>query len=449
MSAVDLRALIRVRQRISGFRARSWSSRVEIVRTTGLALLIQAVSGMLRGLLVAVYMPALVGARLLNIRFPYSHTLAGNYGHLTTDPAVFLKFQAVHGHADRRAVLVASRNRVVNRSLLEMWRSDFHLVSHPILAALLAPFKWSRLTRTLMHPNGYKLLSAQGELLEDGMALDEIEFRYASIGGREAMLAIDDDVEIRGRLALQDLGIPEGSWWVAFHVREGSYHGAEGSPRNVDPHAYLEAVKTVIDRGGYVIRIGDPGMSLLPPIDGLVDYAHSPAKSDWMDNFIIGCARFLLMSNSGPATVAQAFGVPVAAANWVPMCQGPMGHRDIRIPKLLLTDSPPATLSFDHVLGSDLLRDLHTEAGFSEAGIKLRDNTADEISALAIEMMDRLDAVDTCEPRDEELQRRFQDLIMSRNTPETHGSMSRVGKHFLRTHSALFERDRSSPGSRS
>jgi len=386
-------------------------------------------------------MPALVGARLFNIRFPYSHTLGGNYGHLTTDPAVFLKFQAIQGHADRRPVLVASRNRVVNRSLLEMWRSDFHLVSHPILAALLAPFKWSRLTRSLMHPNGYKLLSAQGGLLEDGMALDEIEFRYASIGGREAMLAIDDDVEIRGRLVLQDLGIPEGSWWAAFHAREGSYHGVEGSPRNVDPHSFLDAIKTIVDRGGYVIRIGDPGMTELPPIDGLIDYAHSPAKSDWMDNFIIGCARFMLMSNSGPATVAQAFGVPVAAADWVPMCQGPMGARDIRIPKLFLKASSSAPLSFDEVLDSDLLRDLHTQVGFSEAGIKLRDNTAEEIRALAIEMMDHLDAVDIREPRDEELQRRFQDLIMSRNTPETHGSMSRVGKDFLRTHSALFERD--------
>ena len=251
-------------------------------------------------------------------------------------------------------------------------------------------------------------------------------------------MTLDDDVNDRGLLVLQSLGIPEGAWWVALHVREGSYHGVSGSPRNADPLSYLDAARAVIDRGGYVVRIGDPGMTPLPPIDGLVDYAHSSVKSDWMDVFTIGRARFLLETDSGPGGVAWLFDVPVAGTNWVPICQGPLGRRDIRIPKLMITGSPPAAITFDNALGSDLLRDLHTPEGFQEAGVRWQDNTPDEIRSLAVEMMDRIDGVAEYDSRDEQLQDRFQKLILAQKTPQTLGTMSRVGRDFLRDHANLF-----------
>ena len=134
-------------------------------------------------------------------------------------------------------------------------------------------------------------------------------------------------------------------------------------------------------------------------------------------------------------------GVPVAAADGGPRGRGLMGRQDIRIPKLLMTGSPPAVMSFDHVLGSDLLRDLHTAGGFCEAGVELRDNTAGEIRELAIEMMDRIDGVAADDPLDALLQLRFQELVLSRRSPPTWGTMSRIGRHFLRTHEALFENE--------
>jgi putative glycosyltransferase (TIGR04372 family) len=439
MSGVDLAALFRVRKRITGFRTRSWPDKVFIVKTTGLALLILTILSVLRGSLVLLYTPAAVVVRLLNIRFPYSHALAPNFGHLAVDPGFYLKAQAISARPVRRAVLVVSRGKISNRFLLDLWSSKYRVVSHPILVTLLTPFKWSRLTGTPIYVLRNQVTSVHGQLLEYGPALDEIQYQFEVSNGSGPLLEMDNEVIQRGQRVLRGLGVPEGSWWVALHVREGNFYGAYGSPRNADPLSYLDAAQAVIDRGGYVIRIGDPGMTSLPPMDGLVDYAHSDVKTDWMDVFIIGCARFLLESDSGPGGVAWLFDVPVAGTNWTPMCQGLLNRQDIRIPKLIMKGSPPVALSFNSVLDSEQLRDLHTPAAFLEAGVIWQDNTSDEIRALAVEMMDRLEGVAEYEPRDEKLQHCFQELVLSQKTPQTYGTMSKVGRDFLRTHASLFQ----------
>ncbi len=439
MADIEVRGLLRVRERFTRLQARSWSERVHVVWKLGVALLQAAVGAALRGLLVLIYTPIALLARLLKFRFPYSHALADNFGHLAVDPGLYLQAQAVGVRPKRRAVIAISRNRVPNTFLMELWRSQFHLVTHPLLAFLLAPLKWSRLTGTPMYLPRYKIFSKQGNLLEYGPAIDEIVNRYEFISQGEPLLTLDQGHQDQGRRAMQELGVPGNAWWVALHAREGVNRSLGGSPRNVAPLTVLAAAQGIIDRGGYVVRSGDSSMKPLPSMAGLVDYAHSQAKSEWMDIFVIAHSRFLLQSNSGPGGVAWVFGVPTAGVNYVPLSQGLLGQRDMRISKLIVGGSPPEVFSFDHVLGSDVLRDAHTGAGFLQAGVEWRDNSAEEIRELAIEMLDRLDGVAKYEPLDDQLQDRFQEMVASNLTPETWGTMSRVGRHFLRTHVDLFK----------
>jgi putative glycosyltransferase (TIGR04372 family) len=337
-----------------------------------------------------------------------------------------------------RTVLLVSRNKVSNRFLLGFWTSKCRVISHPILVTLLAPLKWSRFTGTPIYLLEYKIRSAQGELLEQGSALDEIERQFQKINAGKPWFTIDDDLHDRGEQVLEQLGIPPDSWWVVLHVREGAYHGVNGGPRVSDPLSYLDAAQAIIDRGGYVIRIGDSGTTPLPAVDGLVDYAHSSVKSDWMDIFVIGAARFLLGSISGPNDIARLFGVPAANANGVPMSQGLLDKNTMVIPKLLMSGSPPSALSFNKVLGSELFRDLHTRTAFDEAGITEQDNTPEEIRELAEEMMDRLDGSASYDATDNELHHQFKELVLSRTTPQTYGTHTKIGRHFLRTHADLF-----------
>jgi putative glycosyltransferase (TIGR04372 family) len=439
MNRINLGALRWVRGRFARMRARSWSDRAGVTRRFMRTLLLATSVGAYKGLLVVIYLPAAIVLRMFNVRFPYSHTVGTKFGHLAGDPGCYFKAQATGILPPHRAILVVSRSRVSNRFLLELWRSKFTVVSHPVLAILLTPFKWSPLTRSQMYLYGYQIPSEQGDILTFGPAMDEIETRFEKINAGNPVLTIDEKVQNQGRRVLLQLGIPLGSWWVALHVRQGPSDDHSGFPRNADPRTYLDAAQAIFDRGGYVVRIGDPSMTPLPKMDGLVDLAHSSHRSDWMDIFVFGCARFLLSSNSGPVSLAQLFEVPVAAANWIPMSQGLVGRRDIRIPKLILRSSSLEILSFDTVLGSDALRDIDTVGSFNQASVEWQDNTPEEIEELAVEMLDRLEGTFENEPSDDKLQNRFQELVLSSITPLTHGTTAKIGQQFLRARSDLFE----------
>jgi putative glycosyltransferase (TIGR04372 family) len=439
MSGIDVRSLFQLRRRITRLRARPWSERLQVTSGIGFTLFYIAMLATFRGLIVAIYTPAAITARLFNIRFPYSHAIYDNFGHLAVDIGLYAQAQTIGLRPARRAVLVVSRNKVPNKFLLNGWRSRFFVASHPMLAFLLTPFKWSKLSGTPMYLMRYKIRSEQGELLQYGPAIDEIIFRYSRIDENRPLLTIDDETCAKGHRNLQAMGIPKGAWWVALHAREADYHGVERPPRNVDPLSYLAAAQAIIDRGGYVVRIGDPGMTPLPQIDGLIDYAHSQYRTDWMDIFIISKARFLLMSNSGPGSVAWLFGVPVAGTNWVPFSQGLLGQHDVRIPKLIVNRTDSEVLSFEHVLGSESLRDIHTNAAARDNDIEWIDNTAEEICEFAVEMLNRVEGIATYDSSDHELQSRFHNLVSLNVTPQTWGSMSGVGKHFLRSHNDLID----------
>jgi putative glycosyltransferase (TIGR04372 family) len=441
MAGVDIRGLFRIRERITRLRTRSWSERLKITSTIGVAVLLITTKAASRGVMVVAYTPFAVVARLLQLRFPNSPALSTNFGHLAVDPGLYVQSQAIGQRPARKAVLVISRNRVPNLYLLNLWRQKFHVISHPLLAFLLTPLKWSKLSGSPMYLLEYKIVSELGDQLISGPAVDEIVNRYAEVGAGKPLLTLHDITYQNGLQLLQQNGMPKDAWWVAFHAREDNYYGVGGSPRNVDPHTYIDAIHEIIDRGGYVVRIGDTGMTPLPDVDGLIDLSRLEDKLDWIDIFVIAGARFLLESNSGPGSVAWLFGVPVAAANWIPMCQGLLGQQDIRIPKIIVKGSPPVDLIFDQVLGSESLREAHTVQGFQRAGVAWRDNTVEEIRELAIEMMDRLEGIAKYEPLDNQLQSRFQNLVESKSTPETWGTMSRIGQHFLRAHAGMFEEE--------
>ena len=88
-----------------------------------------------------------------------------------------------------------------------------------------------------------------------------------------------------------------GAWFVPLHVREGTYDGRRAGLHgihNAEMATYLPAIAEITRRGGWVIRMGDPGMSRMPPLPNVIDYCHSDLRADWMDIFIATQGRFML-----------------------------------------------------------------------------------------------------------------------------------------------------------
>ena len=209
---------------------------------------------------------------------------------------------------------------------------------------------------------------------------------------RGPLLTFPADVRERGWSALRAAGVPADAWFVALHVREGKWKGSDSGlhgTMNSDIATYLPAVAEIAARGGWVIRMGDPGMRPLPQLPNVIDYCHSDLRADWMDIFIAACCRFMLGSASGPALIPPVFGVPCVLTNWWPPAQRPWHAADIFMPKMLRrSDGRLLALS-------ETLREpfgyCHSRGFLADQGVTVEDNSAELIVEAVTEMLDRLD----------------------------------------------------------
>ena len=140
-----------------------------------------------------------------------------------------------------------------------------------------------------------------------------------------------------------------------------------------------------------MVRMGDPGMTTLPPMPNVIDYCHSAIRADWMDIFIVARCRFMIGTNSGPAFIPALYGVPSILTNWWPHGERPWQATDIFIPKLLRSVKDERYLTM-----SEFLREpfsfCHSSRYLADRkGVKAEDNDPAVISAAVVEMLERLD----------------------------------------------------------
>src|SRR5262249_733686 len=112
--------------------------------------------------------------------------------------------------------------------------------------------------------------------------------------GRPPLVELSAADTERGRHCLRTLGVPEDAWFVSLDVGEAGFHTFDFNDafRNADIGSYLPALRSIAARGGWVIRLGNPGMEPLPALPNAIDYAHSKERSDWMDVFLCARCRF-------------------------------------------------------------------------------------------------------------------------------------------------------------
>ena len=177
-------------------------------------------------------------------------------------------------------------------------------------------------------------------------------------------------------------------------------------------------------------------MKRLPTMERVVDYAHSSLRSDWMDVFLCGSARFILANTSGLYIVGSIFGVPAACANIAPMSALSYGPEDIDIPKLLFSESNRRYLTFPEVFASPLANFRFSQL-YEEAGIRLEQSTPEDIRDLALEMLERLDGRLHYTQEDEALQTRFKELL--RPGHYAYGAKTRIGRAFLRKYAPMLD----------
>lgn len=317
---------------------------------------------------------------------------------------------------------------LANKHLLNYFGQRLLVIVNPILLAILNPFR--------------RLESLQEDVSHFAQIINGTSSAgtiYRQWGNRPPIWKITDSDNNKGHDVLERLGIPADGWFVCVHCREGGYCEQEMHDfRNVDVDSYLMAMTSIVESGGWVVRMGDPSMKPIGNIlTGIIDYCHGPFKSDWMDVFLCASCKFFLASDSGLKDLANIFGVPLAVANCIPMSTSlQLKSCDLSIPKLYWSVREDRLLTFSEVMSSPM-SNFRFNDQFKDCGIKLLDNSPEDVRDLAVEMMDRLEGSIDYTEEDQELQDRFVSLFKPGHY--TYGAGGRVGREFLRKYYNFIE----------
>jgi putative glycosyltransferase (TIGR04372 family) len=382
---------------------------------------------LLRWLVIILFFPVASVLRLLRVRFVF--IVASRIGHLAVEPDCYIKEGLLGTRSRYRDLACVSRKEAANAHLLGYWQQYLRIVTSPTACWLLKPFS---LQRVLRFDAGQYSMGMQ-----EAARFPEVQARW---GDRPPLLRLSDEDLEYGWTVLGKLGVPQGAWFVCFHSREAGYSPSDDllhSYRNSDIEHYLSAIEAITAAGGWCIRMGDPSVRRLHIMERVIHYPHLEVRSDRMDVFLCAACRFFLGNTSGIGCLASVFGVPVAAANLVPLSAAlPYGRSDLGIPKLLWSLEKNRYLTFKEVFSSPISNYRWTHL-YEKAKVRVDENSPDDIRDLVIEMLERIAGTVVYTEQDEALQSRFKQMMGPSHY--SYGSAARIGRDFLQKYRRLLD----------
>jgi putative glycosyltransferase (TIGR04372 family) len=338
-----------------------------------------------------------------------------------------------------KLMLLPPGSPVINPAFLSYWRQHVTIITDFRLIAMLEP-----LEKCLTVPITLSLRFGDS-LLPSHLSYGLIRKRWQD-ENRAPLVALSSDDEARGLKCLESLGVPRGAWFVSLHVRSPGWRDNSSVSedfRNSDIKTYMPAIESITAAGGWVIRLGDPGMKPLPPLPQVIDYAHSKAKSDWMDVFLCAKCKFFIGTSSGLSSWPVLFGVPVAFTNILP----PFGiysftSRDLFLPRLCWSHTEGRYLNFQEFFTPP--SGMGTAVGvYKMLNLEIRSNEAEDIKGLVQEMMARCDGTNVYAREDALAQKSFQ--AMASAPASLYGDdritvHARIGRDFLRKYGELLRK---------
>jgi putative glycosyltransferase (TIGR04372 family) len=242
------------------------------------------------------------GLDALNLRV-FGSEILNAFGHLAVGPEIRAKASHL-GLTSERYLLIRTPGEA-NSALAAYWTSAFP-------ALQLSERDGSKLERAIWP------IVESVQWFDDGQSCRHLYQAYSDVqisweaSGLGSALSLTDEHQDRGRRALATMGVPVNGWFAAMHVRashEGSAYG-----RNAIASSYARAVRRVNEAGGNVVQIGGSG-SLESVVPGAISIVQARHQQPWLDLYVLGAARFLIGTQSGPSSVASAFGTPVLLTN--------------------------------------------------------------------------------------------------------------------------------------
>lgn len=185
-----------------------------------------------------------------------------------------------------------------------------------------------------------------------------------------------------------EMGIPEDAWFVGLHVRQRGFYNPkeEATCRNASIADYIPAIREITARGGWVVRLGDKSMTPLPQLERVIDYPHTPFKSDLMDMYFLSECRFYVGMTSGILDTAWLFQRPMVLTNMTTWSFAyPRRPGDIGLTKHVFSKPLGRFLSLQELLETPWEAQHFHSFG---ADFDMSDNSPEEIREAVVEFLD-------------------------------------------------------------
>ncbi len=403
------------------------SRQVQEIRRGGFSVLIRKA---VESLLIVIFVPVVLIIRILRpiVTIRFGPLISERIGHFAINTELYLCRRDAGMEKQRAIDVFYTAPFICNQQLKKMWKRVLHICC--LVGLLHKANHWI--------PGGGKhivtVLFRGGERDIHGL-----------MAKSRPHLSFTPDEESRGMEALRQLGIPNNSCYICFSARDDAYLEAvtpQKDSRYLDYRDsnisnYIAAMEEMANRDYYTIRMGavvrKPIVSTNPRI---IDYA-TMCRSDFLDIFLTAKCSFFLGDTAGICCLPMIFRRPIAFVNFIPLEYAPSWSPDyLFIPKKLWLQEEHRFLSFREMIDATAGKFAVTE-DYEKLGIDVIENTPEEITALAIEMDERLNNRWQTTEEDKELQQRFWSLYKPN---ELHGVLlSRIGAEFLRQNKTLLE----------
>lgn len=357
------------------------------------------------------------------IRILSNYNNPHNFGHQALEMELFVKTGALGWRENFSPILLVPLG-AANPTLLNYWRGYVTVVDDPSQIQDLLPLqKWIR------HETWYTdLPDGRVGCALHGLAQVQRAWEAANL---PPLLKLTDDHTELGRNVLSKWGVGNDDWFVCLHARESGYYGDANSQtgryRNANIDSYLPAIDAIVERGGWVVRVGDPSMRPLPEHPRVIDYALSTDRSDWMDIFLFAKCKFFVGTCSGAGHVAGLFGAPVVWTNWAVLYTLPYVSQDIVIFKRPFLRSENRLLTMRELATPPYCT--ATNDRLHSLGYEVIDNEAEDIREAVIEMYEQVCGLRCYSPEEISWQKAMHRIFDSEYST---GSRVRVGSHYMR-----------------
>lgn len=199
----------------------------------------------------------------------------------------------------------------------------------------------------------------------------------------------------RAEQVYQDLrrkwGMTDSDWFVCLHVRDAKTRndteGVGESIRNASLESYLDAVRHITERGGWIVRMGGRKVPPLPAMERVIDYARSEDQMPEMDIHLMRRARMFIGTTSGFAYVATSFGIPTAMVNALSSV-GLLWSTDTRFALKPVHTRDGRMLSLGDVTSERYRWAFPTHESVMRAGLMVSESSSDEILETVREVLE-------------------------------------------------------------